>query len=185
MRGRRLLASGVLVALWGALALSGMAKAQTTQPRFADYFVKRAAGFVRTTDTACAVISDTLEGPSVRCFGARKVIWIIQANFGTCSLMTVQVSNNDTAWSAAAGKALVDVQQDFIPGDSLNTGGVRVELRATDLANGSGDGIPYEFSRLFATLRDNKKSDGNPNLQNCRSRADSLRWKAFVQITAP
>ena len=187
MRIRRMLAVGALLALFGMVVVGApvnLLRAQES-PAFSEYFVNKGSFFIRTLDTMCAVLGDTTEGPSVYCFGARRVIFKLQANRGTCSTMTVQVSNNDTTWWAAVAKNLTTVLTDFASGDSLNAGGAITTLIPQDGGVTSTGGIPWRYARMFTTQRNNKLSDGNPNTTNCRSRADSLRWKIYVQTSAP
>ena len=148
--------------------------------------------FVRHPDTTCAFYSDTLTGPSVYCFGARQVIWRIQANSGTCSLLVMQVSQNDTNWTdanAADPAKFMLWQSEFIVGDSLNQGGVISTLRNI-YDNGASQtvtaGIPYRFSRVYMRRRKGFSTETSPApTVKCAARCDSLRWSAWVQFTAP
>jgi hypothetical protein len=137
----------------------------------------------------CAVASDTLVGPSVYCFGARKVIWRIQANSGTCSTFTVQVSNNDSTWRLAEGGSNnTDAESDLTVGDSLNTGGVLMTLFSSGPVVGRIDGgIPYRYARLFVRRRigwSTATASASPSVA-CRTRCDSLRWNSSVVWSSP
>jgi len=152
-------------------------------PLFGD---NRAIEFVRHPDTTCACLSDTTMGPSLFMFGARRVLWKIQGNSGTCSLVTVQVSNNDTAYVTPPGTDFT-VINNFAVGDSLNTGGVLVTLIPTDSTRTGESFVKWRYSRVFVRSRTGyttTTASAGPTVA-CRSKSDSLRWKAYVQWTAP
>jgi len=176
--------AGLLV-LAGLLALIGAAMA--ARPGI-DYFYGyedryRAGQFVRhppdsNSGSPCKQASDTLTGPSVYCLGARKVIWRIKANSGTCSTLTAQVSRNDTTWLNAASPQLAVVMSDFNLNDSLNAGGKVVTILPRDTLGYGQAGIAYAYSRVFV-----RRKSGGVSL--CNSRLDSLRWAAAVLWTDP
>jgi len=144
--------------------------------------------FVRTLDTLCAALSDTTEGPSVYCFGARKVVWRLQANSGTCSTLTVQVSNNDTDWVSTSSKNLVDVVTDFVVGDSLNQGGTIIALISEGHTGEESGGLPWRYARMFTRQRIGHVVGVSANTSPttaCRTRADSLRFHVYTVWSAP
>lgn len=143
----------------------------------------RVLEFVRQPDTTCACLSDTTTGPSIRIFGARRVIWRIQANSGTCSLVTVQVSNNDSTW-VSAPNAYTSMITTFAVGDSFNTGGVQFVLFPSDSARIGAGVMPWRFSRVIVRQRAGVTSNNNCTAL-CRAKVDSLRFKAYVQWTQP
>lgn len=158
----------------------------------------RADAWVRTSDTACAAVPETLTGPSLYCFGAAQAIFRVQANSGTCSLITVQMSMNDTNWTNQAADANSGIQARvhpgvagvFVVGDSLNRGGVFVNIyprftSATDV--GRAMIIPWRYTRLFITTRTGytvSTASAGPTVA-CRTKLDSLRITGYVQRNAP
>lgn len=155
------------------------------RPDIEEKFVRTGTYFVRQPDTTCACISDTTTGPSVYCFGARRIIWRIQANSGTCSTLTVQVSNNDTTYISMPG-LFVAAHHNFVVGDSLNTGnGVMVAVYPVDsVRTNAAVGFPYRFSRVVARQRAGVTSNNDCTIL-CRAKVDSLRWKAAIVWSAP
>ena len=120
---------------------------------------------------------DTIAGPSVACRGARLVEFLIRANQGTCSLLTVQVSMNDTTW-AAPSSGISGIATGFTQGDSLNTGGV-VVLFVGGVSTGDREaGIPYNFARAVVTPQAG-------TLASCASKLDSLRFIPSVSWNLP
>jgi hypothetical protein len=187
MKHARKLWAVLLLGVLAAAVAVGIVAAQD-RPVIVERMPGRANQFVRALDTLCAAVGDTTEGPSVYCFGARQVIFRIQANSGTCSLFTVQVSNNDTTWQAAAAGNQMDVGTDFNAGDSLNTGGETIvlwpDLASTATAEG---GLMWRYARVFTRQRTGyttTTASAGPTVA-CRTRADSLRFRTYVQWTAP
>lgn len=175
---RRRIAAGLALV---ALAACGVLAVHAEGPFTKTYFdgPRPNEFFIRQPDSVCKAIADTLAGPSVYCRGATRVLWIIRANSGTCSLFTAQVSNNDTTWQAAASGISVNVLNEFSVGESLNTGGQMLTVLPIDVANVAATTIPWRFSRLFVTRRTGSTSALDVTVL-CRSRADSLRWTAVV-----
>jgi len=181
---RRFFALAVLAGLASLFTLSFSAD---NTPYIVEWFTQRSKNFVRTLDTLCAVVGDTTQGPSVYCFGARKVVWRLQANSGTCSTLTVEVSNNDTDWVSTSSKNLVDVVTDFAVGDSLNQGGAIIALISEGHAGEESVGLPWRYARMFTRQRTGytmTTASAGPTVA-CRTRADSLRWKAYITWSAP
>lgn len=176
-----------IAALLALLLLAAPAAVTATQQANTDDAPKtRARPFVRQPDTLCAAASDTLQGPSVFCYAAKAVIWKIRANAGTCSLITIEVSNNDTAWSTPPNGA-VDVISEMATGDSLNTGG-RTAMLATANANLTANGvIPWRYCRAVVRRRvgfSTSTVSAGPTVA-CRTRVDSLRWNGAVVWSTP
>lgn len=183
---RRWLAIAVLLVVMSPTVVGIMAKgaAAQSEPKIWEQFVDPGKNFVRNPDSMCKCVADTLVGPSVRVFGASKVVFTIQANSGTCSLFTAQVSNNDTTWQAAASGSHTGVLNDFSVGDSLNTGGEILTIYPVTFLSG---GLPWRYARVFVTRRTGyttTTASAGPTVA-CRTRADSLRWKVYIQRTAP
>lgn len=185
MRSRKLLSIIVLGVIAGAAVWSAVSA--QTRAHYTNNREIRSSHFVRTLDTLCACVSDTTAGPSQYVYLAKSVIFRLQANSGTCSLLTVQVSNNDSTW-VAAPNIFASSFTNFTVGDSLNTGGALVKLVATDSTRLQSNAvIPYKFARLVARQRTGYTTgtaSAGPTVA-CRTRADSLRFHATVVWSNP
>jgi hypothetical protein len=186
MNSRRVLAVGVMLAC-ALVIVVAQVRGQGYDQTFYDRQSNRTADFVRHPDTTCGCISDTIAGPTVWCLGAKQVLWKVRANSGRCSLMTVQVSNNDTNWVAAAGGVTTDVTTSGMTNvawaktDSLNRGGAIHLLTPTFVGTITPmGGIPWRYTRLFVTLLAGVTSNNDCTIL-CRGKCDSLRWSAYVQ----
>lgn len=179
MHFRKPLALG-LVMLLGTSFIVSAQEAPNIYPMFGG-----PRGFVRQPDTTCACLSDTTMGPSVYCFGARRVIWNIRANSGTCSTLTVQVSNNDTTYLAAP-RQWIQVLGEFAVGDSLNAGGgtMITVIPVDSVRTNAAQGFPYKYCRVFVRQRLGVTSN-NDCTALCRAKVDSLRWTGNVVWSTP
>lgn len=188
MKGiRKRTVSAVLLAACVAVAVSAQDGPRITAHYTGRFTDERQINFVRQPDSTCACLSDTTQGPSVWCYGARWVTFRLQANSGTCSTMTVQVSNNDTTWKTVSSLSGLTAVSDFVTGDSLNAGGTIVTLTnhdATNLASGVPAAIQWRYARMFARQKAGVTSNNNCATL-CRAKVDSLRFKAYVGWTAP
>ena len=173
----------ILVVIAFLILVVPIVYAQVQVPNIIPKTPSRKFHFVRQPDTTCACLSDTTMGPSVFCFGAKQVIWRLQANSGTCSTLTVQVSNNDTNYINAPTR-FVNVISPFAVGDSLNQGGAIVVLGAVDSLRGGFEVIPWRFTRMFVRQRAGVTSNNDCTIL-CRAKVDSLRFLINTVLTAP
>lgn len=173
---RRLLAGCSLIALglFTALAVAQQATI-TTQ-----YNGPNPNWFIRSV--ACNVATvDTLAGPSVWCFGAKQVIWVIRDNQGPCSLSTIHVSMNDTLWEIGTqNSVLIFNDMTSTPSlDSLNAGGRSISLLPTETGAGAPlNRIPWNYCRAVLTPRLDGSDGAGAVL--CNSGMDSVRFIAHV-----
>lgn len=188
---RKWLAVAVLLAATSPTVVGLMARDAGAQndranitAHYTDMFSdSRHKNFVRHPDTTCACLSDTTMGPSVYVFGARRIIWKVQANSGTCSTLTVQVSNNDTTYYTPPA-AHFSIISSFSVGDSLNSGGVLVTMVPRDSVRPAIGISTWRYARMFVRQREGVTSNNDCTIL-CRSKCDSLRFKAYVQWTDP
>ena len=170
---RRVLAVSLVL---GLIAVAALAVAQqatiTTQ-----YNGSNLNWFIRSV--ACNVPTvDTLAGPSVWCFGAKQVIWVIRDNQGPCSLSTIHVSMNDTLWEIGTQNSVV-IFNDLTSLDSLNAGGRSISLLPTETGAGAPlNRIPWNYCRAVLTPRLDSAADAGAAL--CNSGMDSVRFIAHV-----
>lgn len=197
MRHKKLLAVGALLALTGFIVAAwaveqGPPINQTPIDFESRLFAERAADRMISfqPDTQCACVSDAINGPTVSVFMGTQAILGVRANSGSCSLLVVQVSMNDTNWVSTPSNHFqitsinsANSSASFTKGDSLNAGGYFVSLLpiAGSLST-TTQGIPWQFARLQVTRftgYTTTTASAGPTVA-CRARLDSLRFTSLV-----
>lgn len=196
MNRRASYAVAVIAAIAVVCLLSARSYSDSDKAYFEERFTGKGDYWARVSDTTCAAVAETLTGPSVYIFGAAQVIARIQANSGVCSLVTWQMSQNDTNYTSTNGTA-TSTGVKYYPGgttltvgDSLNRGGIFVLLHPqTNSANDvqRTQLFGWRYARVFVTTRTGyttATASAGPTVA-CRTKLDSLRISYYVQRNAP